>query len=75
VSNQIRLTMRRGHRQRRRRATPQVLDQSELAEYFGVDIEQLKTTMDAAGWRYHQDANGALWASVTSAKAPGTGKT
>lgn len=62
----MRLTMRRGHRQRRRRATPRVMDQQELAEHFNVSVAQLKEVMNAAGWSYHEDANGSLWASAVT---------
>ncbi len=54
------------HRQRRRRhATVRVLDHAELAAEFRVAEDELKAALDAAGWRYHEDANGRLWASVT----------
>ncbi len=51
------------HRQRRgRRRTVQVLDHDELAERFGVPAESLKAALIAAGWDFHEDANGRLWA-------------
>jgi hypothetical protein len=43
------------------------MDSAELAEHFGVAVEHLQETMDAAGWRYHKDANGVLWASDKTA--------
>ena len=61
------------HRQRRRRrSTVRVLDHSELANELGVAERDLKTALDEAGWRYHEDANGRLWASVTI--EPGDGQ-
>ena len=51
------------HRQRRsRRPTVQVLDDAELAEHFGVEPADLKPALMAAGWDFHEDANGRLWA-------------
>ncbi|MGE0626062.1 MAG: hypothetical protein AB7I04_07140 [Pseudomonadales bacterium] len=51
------------HRQRRsRRPTVQVLDHDELAARFGVKPEALKAALIAAGWDFHEDANGLLWA-------------
>jgi len=56
--------MRRLHRQRRRRVAPIIMNQSELAAYFGVPECQVKAALQAASWNFHEDANGALWASV-----------
>jgi len=54
---------RRLHRQRRgRRRTVQVLDHGELASRFGVRPDELKAALIAAGWDFHEDANGLLWA-------------
>lgn len=42
-----------------------VLDHDELAAHFrmpGDDPEALKRTLTSAGWRYHQDVQGRLWA-------------
>lgn len=51
------------HRQRRsRRRTVQVLDQGELADRFGVTPDQVRDALIAAGWDFHEDANGRLWA-------------
>lgn len=61
------------HRQRtRRRAQVRILDQRELAEHFGVDESKLKVTLRAAGWRYHEDAAGQLWASMPPEQARAT---
>lgn len=60
------LAMRRLHRQRRRRQVPVVMNQVELAEHFKVAENELKATLEAAGWDYHEDGNGALWASAFS---------
>jgi Zn-dependent peptidase ImmA (M78 family) len=52
------------HRQRRGRRKPvTILNQAELATYFDVAESAVKTSLQAAGWHYHEDANGALWAS------------
>ena len=67
MTEPTRLAMRRLHRQRRRRATPSVLNSAELAEHFQVPVAALKEALDAAGWRYHEDANGELWASAPPA--------
>jgi hypothetical protein len=52
------------HRQRRsRRRTVQVLNQAELAECFGVPHDQVRDALLAAGWQFHEDSTGALWAT------------
>jgi hypothetical protein len=57
--------LRRLHRQRqRRRNTSSVLNQSELAALFDVPESELKATLKSAGWNFHEDARGLLWASV-----------
>lgn len=51
------------HRQRRgRRQTVKVLDHDELADRFGVRPDGLKAALVAAGWDFHEDVNGRLWA-------------
>jgi len=55
------------HRQRGRHKTVRVLDQQELAELFGVAVEALPATLEAAGWGYHQDSAGLIWATDQSA--------
>ena len=56
--------LRKLHRQRRGRRSPvQILDHQELAAYFRVPPTGLKIAMDAAGWNYHEDANGHIWAT------------
>lgn len=60
------LAMRRLHRQRRKRPAPVVMNQTELAEHFKVAESELKVTLEAAGWDYHEDGNGKLWASAFS---------
>lgn len=61
------------HRQRtRRRAPVRILDQRELAEHFRVDESELKQALKAAGWRYHEDAAGQLWASMPPEQARAT---
>ena len=53
------------HRQRtRRRSTARVLDQSELAERFGVELADLKEHLEHQGVRYHMDGQSRLWASI-----------
>jgi len=42
------------------------MNHAELAAHFGVAETQVKTALLAAGWNFHEDANGALWASVRS---------
>ena len=42
------------------------MNQTELAEHFGVVESGLKATLEAAGWDYHEDGNGKLWASAFS---------
>jgi hypothetical protein len=42
------------------------MNQVELAEHFKVAENELKATLEAAGWDYHEDGNGALWASAFS---------
>jgi hypothetical protein len=55
------------HRQRRGRRKPvTILNQSELATYFAVSESTVKDALQAAGWHYHEDANGELWASPQS---------
>ena len=57
------LDTQRLHRQRKgRRKTVTVLNHAELGERFKVDEDQLKQALIAAGWDYHEDANGQLWA-------------
>jgi hypothetical protein len=52
------------HRRRtRRRKRVSVLNQQELAELLSVSIADLKGVLDELGWRYHQDSEGALWAT------------
>lgn len=55
------------HRQRGRHRTVRVLDQQELADHFRVPVEALPQTLEAAGWRYHQDSAGMIWATDQSA--------
>ena len=55
------------HRQRGRHKTVRVLDQHELATLFGVAVDALPETLEAAGWRYHQDSAGMIWATDQSA--------
>ncbi len=64
MPDQTRLAMRRLHRQRRRRAAPTIMNQAELAAHFSVPESQVKAALQAASWNFHEDANGALWASV-----------
>lgn len=53
------------HRQRKgRRKSVVVLNQDELADRFKVAHDQVKTALIAAGWSFHEDANGGLWASA-----------
>jgi hypothetical protein len=42
------------------------MNHAELAAHFDVPQHQLKAALEAAGWKFHEDANGALWASVQS---------
>lgn len=58
------LAMRRLHRQRKKRQSSVVMNQAELAEHFKVAESQLKASLEAAGWDYHEDGNGRLWASA-----------
>jgi len=62
-ANEIRiLDTPRLHRQRKgRRKTVKVMDDHELATHFQVAQDQLKPTLIAAGWQFHEDANGRLW--------------
>lgn len=55
------------HRQRGRHKTVRVLDQQELAALFDVAVDALPETLQAAGWRYHQDSAGMIWATDQSA--------
>jgi hypothetical protein len=58
------------HRQRKgRRKTVTVLNRDELADYFEVAHDQVKTALIAANWSFHEDANGGLWASAQAAPA------
>ncbi len=58
--------LRRLHRQRaRRRNTARILDHEELAAHFCVAEDQVQDTLVAAGWDFHRDANGRIWASVS----------
>ena len=53
------------HRQRKgRRRAVTVMDHEELATHFGVEPDQLKSVLIEAGWPFHEDAAGRLWASV-----------
>jgi hypothetical protein len=54
------------HRQRGRHRTVRVLDQQELADLFAVPVAALPQTLEAAGWRYHQDSAGMIWATDQS---------
>ena len=59
------------HRQRRgRRKSVTILNQAEIANLFAIPESQVKEALDAAGWRYHEDANGAIWASVEGNPQP-----
>jgi len=63
------LQQQRLHRQRRRRRNPAtVLDQRELAQLLEVPEQQLKKALIGAGWKYHEDAMGRIWASVSEAQ-------
>ena len=54
----------RPHRQRKGRRKPAtVLNHEELSTLFSVDPAALKDAMIAAGWQFHEDASGALWAT------------
>jgi hypothetical protein len=56
------------HRQRKgRRKTVVVLNRDELADYFEVAHDQVRTALIAANWSFHEDANGGLWASAQAA--------
>ncbi len=70
-----RLKLRPLHRQRsRRRNSARVLDEQELARCLGIDgtaanrHAALKRALADAGWDYHEDAGGRLWASVPAAE-------
>lgn len=53
------------HRQRKgRRRKVRVMNHDELAAHFGVEHDQLKPALIEAGWPFHEDAAGKLWASV-----------
>jgi hypothetical protein len=53
------------HRQRKGRRRPvKVMNHAELAAHFGVEQDQLKAALIEAGWSFHEDAAGKLWASV-----------
>jgi len=59
------------HRQRRgRRKSVTILDHAEIAALFAIPESKVKETLDAAGWRYHQDVNGAIWASTEGNPQP-----
>ena len=47
-----------------------ILDQAEIADLFAIPESQVKEALDAAGWRYHEDANGAIWASAEGNPPP-----
>jgi len=58
--------LRRLHRQRRRRRnTASILNHTELAQLFDVAEKDLKQALCDAGWDFHEDAQGHLWASVS----------
>jgi hypothetical protein len=65
------------HRQRKgRRKTVTVFNQEELAVHFEVAQDQVKPALIAAGWPYHEDANGGLWAlsrQASTSKDQGNG--
>jgi hypothetical protein len=51
------------HRRRRgRRPTVTVLNQTELAAYFQVPEDAVREALVAAGWSFHEDGNGGIWA-------------
>ena len=57
--------LRKLHRQRtRRRNTAKILDHGELARLLDVPEDQLQAAIELAGWDYHRDARGRLWASL-----------
>ncbi|MEE8079101.1 MAG: hypothetical protein V3T18_08900 [Pseudomonadales bacterium] len=47
-----------------------ILNHAEIANLFAITESQVKETLDAAGWRYHEDANGAIWASAEGNPQP-----
>lgn len=51
------------HRQRKgRRRTVTVMNQAELARHFRCGEAAVREALIAAGWPFHEDANGGLWA-------------
>ena len=65
------------HRQRKgRRRKVTVLDHDELLERFELTAlepevtrtDALKAALDSAGWPYHEDALGKLWAVAPEAR-------
>jgi len=52
------------HRRRKgRRKRVAVLNQDELADLLDVPLSELRAALEAAGWRYHEDSTGGLWAT------------
>lgn len=59
------LQRQRLHRQRRRRrSTSKVLNQAELAALLDVAEAELPAALEREGISFHQDARGAIWASI-----------
>ena len=56
--------LRKLQRQRRsRRAAVSVLNREELAARFQVPELEVKAALQRAGWQFHEDATGGIWAS------------
>ena len=59
------------HRRRKgRRRTVTVMNQAELARHFQVPEDAVRDALIDAGWPFHEDANGGLWAVAPELARP-----
>ncbi len=64
MANETKFKLRRLHKQRRtRHKRVTVMNREELAQYFGVNADQVLQQLLDCGWAHHQDSAGGVWAT------------